>query len=427
MFLRGGQVAWQRTVLLACLITGCLGLPGRADSFEMLDARSNSSAQVSQAENNGPRLPPPSKLKPGTRLTRGTIVRVGPRSVYRTPSDAAKIAKDGDTIEIEAGIYEGDAAVWIQNNLTLRGVGGRAHIEAAGSSAEGKAIWVIKGDNTTVENIEFSGAKVPSRNGAGIRLEGKNLIVRRSWFHHNENAILTGRIPESDILVEYCRIYSNTVDPNKNNKYSHNLYIGRVHSFTLRNSYIQGAQIGHNVKSRATNNFIINNRIMDEIDGGSSYLIDLPNGGTAYVLGNLFHQSNKNDNYTFISYGAEGIEDQDGRLNVANNTFVNDDDSGLFIRNFGTMPAEITNNLFVGPGRIISGPGRLEGNLATETPGFVNRDSFDYRLRKDSPAVDAGVNPSDDLLPKNIYVHPTGVAPRRTVGPVDVGAYELIP
>ena len=166
---------------------------------------------------------------------------------------------------------------------------------------------------------------------------------------------------------------------------------------------------------------------MDEIDGGSSYLIDLPNGGTAYVLGNLFHQSNKNDNYTFLSYGAEGIEDQDGRLHVANNTFVNDDTSGLFVRNFGAIPAKITNNLFVGPGRIISGPGRLEGNLATETPGFVNRDSFDYRLRKDSPAVDAGVNPGDDLLPKNIYVHPTGVAPRQTVGPVDVGAYEYIP
>lgn len=420
--LRAGQSAWQTVTVFVCLSAGCLGLAGRADSAQITRASSNSNVQLTQEGSNGPRLPPPARLKPG-----GSVLRVGPSSILRAPSYAAKIAKDGDTVEIEAGDYVGDVAVWVQNNLTLRGINGRAHIKAAGNSAEGKAIWVIKGDNTIVENIEFSGAKVPDRNGAGIRLEGKNLIVRHSWFHHNENAIVTGRIPASDVLVEYCRIYSNTVDYKKNTKYSHNIYIGRVQSFILRNSYIQGAQVGHNVKSRAANNFIINNRIMDEIDGGSSYLVDLPNGGTAYVLGNLFHQSNKNDNNVLLSYGAEGVEYQDGRLFVVNNTFVNDDNSGVFIRNFGSVPAEITNNLIVGPGRIISGPGQLKGNLVTERPSFVDRSSFDYRLRKDSPAVDAGVSPSDDLLPKNIYVHPTGVAPRRTVGPVDVGAYELIP
>ena len=391
------------------------------------EASWNSSVRLSQLADDGPRLPPPAKLKPGTRLTRGTAIRVGPRYLYRTPSEAATIAKDGDTVEIQAGVYIGDVAIWVQNNLTLRGVGGRAHIQANGRSAEGKAIWVIKGDNTTVEGIEFSGARVRNRNGAGIRLEGTNLTVRNSWFHDNENAILTGANPKSEILIENCRIYSNRVDNANPKKYSHNIYIGRVRKFTLRNSYIYGAEIGHNVKSRALVNYITYNRIMDEDIGSSSYLVDLANGGEAYVLGNLFHQNMRNDNYTLLSYGAEGVESRSGNLHVINNTFVNDDSAGIFVRNFSNVPAQVVNNLFVGPGNEMLGLGEMNSNLSTREPRFVDRRSFDYRLRRDSPAVDAGATLSGSLAARKIYIHPASAAPRRIIGPVDIGAYELTP
>jgi hypothetical protein len=55
--------------------------------------------------------------------------------------------------------------------LTLRGSGGRAHLQAFGKSAEGKAIWVIKGNNVVVENIEFSDAAVASLNGEAYALK----------------------------------------------------------------------------------------------------------------------------------------------------------------------------------------------------------------------------------------------------------------
>ena len=48
-----------------------------------------------------------------------------------------------------------------------------------------------------VERIEFSGAKVGGRNGAGIRLEGADLTIRDSYFHHNQMGLLTGRNPDS--------------------------------------------------------------------------------------------------------------------------------------------------------------------------------------------------------------------------------------
>jgi hypothetical protein len=88
------------------------------------------------------------------------------------------VAKDGNVIEIDAGDYVGDTATWKQNNLIIRGAGGKAHLDANGHNEAGKATWVIQGNNTTLENIEFSGATVPDKNGAGIRQEGSNLTVR---------------------------------------------------------------------------------------------------------------------------------------------------------------------------------------------------------------------------------------------------------
>jgi hypothetical protein len=114
---------------------------------------------------------PASTSKGSTALAPRGVVEVGPGKKFDRPSAAARVAKNGDVIEIAAGTYEGDVAIWRQNNLTIRGVGGRPHLEADGEYAEGKGIWVIKGRNATVENVEFSGARVPDQNGAGIRQE----------------------------------------------------------------------------------------------------------------------------------------------------------------------------------------------------------------------------------------------------------------
>ena len=79
------------------------------------------------------------------------------------------------------------------SKLTLRGIGqGRVKLPANGKHAGGKAIWVIAGNDVTVENIEFSGARVPDRNGAGIRPEGQNLTVRNCRFYDCEDGILGG-------------------------------------------------------------------------------------------------------------------------------------------------------------------------------------------------------------------------------------------
>ena len=58
------------------------------------------------------------------------VLHVGPGKTYAVPSAAAAVVRDGDIVEIDAGLYAGDVAVWRANRLTLRGVGGTARLRA---------------------------------------------------------------------------------------------------------------------------------------------------------------------------------------------------------------------------------------------------------------------------------------------------------
>lgn len=354
------------------------------------------------------------------------VLRVGPQRQLKRPSAAAQIARDGDIIEIDAGNYDGDAAVWRQHRLTIRGVGGRAHLRAKGAHAEGKAIWVIKGNDTTIESVEFSGAKVPHRNGAGIRLEGASLTVRGCYFHDNQNGILTGANQASDIVVEHSEFARNGFGDGQ----SHNLYIGNVRSFTLRFSYVHHALVGHNVKSRALRNHITYNRIMDENDGRSSYTVEFPNGGLAFVIGNVIQQGPATENSGIISYGAEGLTHPLNELYFVNNTVVNDRSAGgvfLFVK-AGADAARIVNNVFSGRGDLLSGPGALRNNVVAAKTDFVNPAGFDYQLKAGAAAIGRGVDPGSaygfELRPSAEYAHKAEKRTRSRSGKLDVGALE---
>ena len=355
------------------------------------------------------------------------ILRVGWGKQFLLPSIAAEFAKDGDTIEIDAGVYDKDATTWKQNNLVIRAVGGRAHMKAAGANAEGKAIWVIKGNNVTIENIEFSGAKVSDGNGAGIRIEGAGLILRNCFFHDNENGILGGN-KDGEILVEYSEFARNGTGDGQ----THNIYISQAKRFTLRYSYSHLARVGHNVKSRAQQNDILYNRIMDEALGTSSYAIDLSNGGLAFIIGNEIQQGPNTENSTIVSYGAEGLTNPRNELYFVNNTIVNDRPQGgrfLFAKP-GTGVVRVVNNLFIGKASIEAGNPQMANNVFDEGGGeIVDRDRYDYHLRRGAKAINAGSAPgtvgSYPLTPTFEYVHPLQRKPRAVVGPIDAGAHEF--
>ena len=125
-----------------------------------------------------------------TGLVKPATMFVGNQEKITTLSEAAKRAHDGEIIEIRPGDYRGQPAVWTQDNLIIRGASPRPVMIADGKNAEGKAIWVIRGNNTHVENIEFRGARAASLNGAGIRFERGQLVVHRCAFYDNEMGCL---------------------------------------------------------------------------------------------------------------------------------------------------------------------------------------------------------------------------------------------
>ena len=347
--------------------------------------------------------------------------RVGPDRELTTPSAAAAVARDGDTVLIDPGTYAGDVATWTQDDLTLAGDGGRAHLRADGNAAQGKAIWVVQGDNTTVDRIELSGAAVPDRNGAGIRLEGTGLTVQRSWFHDNENGILTGADPDSDVFVLRSRFFRNGYGDG----YSHNLYVGAVRSLTVAGCWLSDADTGHELKSRATSNTIVANRISDG-DATASYSIDLPNGGMSLVAGNLVVQGPRSENPTLVSYGAEGLANRSRTLWVVNNTFVNQRTSGTYVAVADGTRIHLRNNLLVGPGELSSGRSLdVRANRRVGLGRFVDPAGEDYRLKASSPAVDRGVRVPTRWRAQQQYVHPARDQRRPVVGRIDLGAFEL--
>ena len=352
----------------------------------------------------------------------------GPGKAYSTPCGALTAAADGDTVEIDGANYDGDVCVIRASNLTIRGVNGRPKINASGQNAVGKGTWVLYGANTTIDNVELSGAAVPDENGAALRLDAPNLTLRNSYIHHNENGILTDSNPESNVVIENTEFSDN----GRGTGYTHNLYIGNINSLIFRGSYSHDANVGHNLKSRARTNTIVYSRFSASYNQ-PSYEIDLPNAGTSYIIGNVIQQPSANQAATMIGYGWEGASNPGRDLYVVNNTFLNEDSvRGTFVSvsdSVGT-PVLMQNNIFSGTGSASNQSNAIDrNNYRTMSPAVINLGGYDLHPAGGSAMIDAGAAPGGSasgvsLEPTAQYKFPVGTESRPSNGIIDIGAYE---
>ncbi|APW48099.1 hypothetical protein BLL52_1155 [Rhodoferax antarcticus ANT.BR] len=343
--------------------------------------------------------------------------QVGPQRNIKTIAEAARLVKPGTTIEVDSGVYAGDVAVWQRDNITLRAVGGRVRLQANGAAAEGKGIWVVRAKGMRVEGFDFEGAIVPSRNGAGIRLDSGSLIVKDCGFFLNEIGLLTNNDPDTVLEVEDSEFAYN-MRPDGHN---HNLYVGAIARLSVTGSYFHHATVGHLLKSRAAVNHIFYNRLTDEDGGRASYELEFPNGGVAYVVGNQIQQGPGTENRTLISFGAEGYIRANNALYLVGNTLV--DDFGSWGQWLAIRPptqrgpngtaARVTvkamNNLLVGGGQLkLDLPADLRNNVNVSKSVFVDPTRHDYRLRNPAHPPMQPVDPDTangvDLRPKREYV-----------------------
>jgi len=343
---------------------------------------------------------------------------VGPEGAPMSFQDALARAQDGDLIEVLPGTYKGQVGVIGQRRLTIRGMSPRPVFDADGRYADGKASWVVRDGDITIENIEFRNNRVPDGNGAGIRFEKGKLLLRSCRFVDNENAVLTANAGDAELSIESSEFAQA---PHRVGGLHHLLYVGRIGRFSVTGSRFHQGFEGHLIKSRARVSRIAYNLIYDGPGGEASYEVDLPNGGDAVVIGNIIGQSADTQNPVVVAYGAEGKAWEKNRLLLAHNTLVSDFPLAWFLR---AWPEKLTpeteiravNNLTVGVGVFSWGAsGRFDGNWPAlsgmlEAPGMLAfelaRDSV-LRGRAEDPRPLAG----DDAVPTAEFTLPVGTRP----------------
>lgn len=304
---------------------------------------------------------------------------VGNLQAYTMISAAVAAAKPGDTILVQAGTYTNDFPAAI-NGLTIEGVGGQVTLVATKQPPNGKAIFDVSG-NTVLKNLTFSGVTVPDGNGAGVRYESGNLTVESCVFHNNQNGLLGGVDPNGTITIDSSEFYANGTSAGN----THNMYIGDIKQFTLTNSYVHDANVGHEVKSRAENNTITGNRIFDN-NGTSSYSIDLPNGGNATIANNVIEQGANGQNGTILAYGEEGNLHAGTKVSLTGNTIVND------------MKAHPATLLRDAPGTAFKASGNLLYGLTPSQLGGLSAAGFKSMTARPALSTNSPIQPAPDLL-----------------------------
>lgn len=354
---------------------------------------------------------------------------VGPTEAVTRIADAARLAKDGDTVLIRPGTYKGDVAVWAQKSLEIRGFGGRPVLDAAGKDADGKGIWVFVNGHYKVDNIEFRGARVPDGNGAGIRFEQGSLEVRNCVFADNQNGLLTANFDGAELRV-IDSVFGPA--PKEPGRLHHLLYVGHIKSLVVEGSRFHQGYVGHLIKSRAGHNEIRYNLLVDGPGGMASYELEFPEAGEAVVVGNVIAQSADSPNPIVVAYGAEGSRWPVNRLLMGHNTLINTGWRPAWFTRVWTdkVPAgtEVVtrNNLSVGFGSFtLALSGEHKGDYALPG-GVLAPDTLDFtppsflRGRVDKPDGPYG----DLLTPKAEFAFPVGTQPLAEPSAWTPGAFQ---
>ena len=215
------------------------------------------------------------------------VYRVGPDEALKTPSQAARIVRSGDTIQIEpmpGGYY--DCALWRADDLTIEGIGN--DVRLTDMTCHGKAIFITRGKRITIRHLTFARARVRDRNGAGIRAEGEGLRVEHSRFINNETGILASSSPNSQITIRDSQFTANGTCGSSH--CADSITVGRIARLTVVNCDILGTKGGDAIRSLAAHTRLIADHIEDGAIGTAAYLVDLPSGGSLEMKNNVLER-----------------------------------------------------------------------------------------------------------------------------------------
>ncbi|WP_026326094.1 right-handed parallel beta-helix repeat-containing protein [Sphingomonas sp. Mn802worker] len=249
----------------------------------------------------------------------------GPFTVQQTGQsfnklDDALMAVRGQdvTVVIAPGTYH-ECAVQQAGHVTLKAARPGSVI-FDGTTCEGKAALVLRGEGSAVDGIVFRNMRVEDGNGAGIRIELGDLTVTNSMFLDSQEGILGATDQPTRIRIDHST-FAGLGQCDETPDCAHSVYLATHGSVTITNSRFERGRGGHYVKIRAPRVSITNNSFDDTQGRKTNYAIDLPEGGTGRIADNVFVQGTHKENWTgFIVVAAEAKNFSSAGLQVEGNT-----------------------------------------------------------------------------------------------------------
>jgi hypothetical protein len=267
---------------------------------------------------------------------------------FATIDEAVQSVRMGKaTILIAPGVYH-QCTVQAGGDITFKAVEpGTAVFE--GTTCEGKAAFVLRGQRSEVDGLVFRGMRVGDGNGAGVRTEMGDLTVTNSMFLDSQEGILGGQPTGQHITIDHST-FAGLGQCDESTDCSHSIYLANQGLVTITNSRFERGTGGHYVKLRVPNVMIADNSFDDTRGHKTNYMIDLPEGGTGTIARNTFVQGRDKENWTgFIVVAAEAHTYSAAGLRVLGN------DASL-------APGETRSPAFLADyshERLVEGPNRL--------------------------------------------------------------------
>jgi hypothetical protein len=226
---------------------------------------------------------------------------VGPGKQFPTLGAALASVRAGGTIEIVAATYRETARLTLAN-VTLRGIGGRPHLDCAGLAPAGnKGCLLVAADGITIDNLEISGAEIPPELGANaacIRNQrNAGFTVRNVICHGSQEGILSYG---GTIVIENSQFFDNGWTG-----LTHNVYFDGNCTVTVQGSVFRDARVGHEFKSRCPVTRIFGSTFRS--NRGSRNL-DIPDGGDVLVDHSTLVKTANADDEEIVGFTPESCK-----------------------------------------------------------------------------------------------------------------------
>lgn len=245
-----------------------------------------------------------------------TVAETG-RGFSRLQDAVSAVGGGKGTIVVAPGVYH-DCAVQGAGDVTFRAARpGTAVFE--GTTCEGKAALVLRGDRSAIDGLVFRGLRVGDGNGAGIRTEKGDLLVTNAMFLDSQEGILGGHVDGQRVVIDHST-FAGLGQCDESPSCAHSVYLASGGGVTVTNSRFERGRGGHYLKLRSPRVSVTDNSFDDTAGRATNYMIDLPDGSTGLIARNAFVQGpNKENHSALIVVAAEARNNPSAGLRVEGN------------------------------------------------------------------------------------------------------------